>query len=98
MSVSYKTLFLRYPETLKVNLTAGANKIYPKSLIHYPCCRDQKCYTRLEDGTAAEGIVKEQVHTLTILRETGKCKRRTKVYEPVNIELSVSCNCLYAPV
>ena len=81
---------------MKVKVADGGRQIYPRILDHQACCPNQKCYTRLEDGGFAEGIVKEQNKTTIILRDSGKCRHSQKIYKPVKVELSISCNCLYS--
>ena len=79
----------------------GANKIYPPTIQNFPCCPNQKCSVRLDNGDSAEGIIKEQFLTRIILRETNdtdSCLDGRKAYEKIKVKVAISCNCLYAPI
>lgn len=66
---SFSVFLLRYSLTL----AASDIHIYPSSIEHKPCCPEQECVTKIENGTAV-GAVREQLSTIIIL-EGSKCKQ-----------------------
>ena len=93
---SVLTSYFFWYDRYNVTLESSDVDIYPTKLTTHPCCPNQKCYTRLENGDPARGDVKELETARIILRDTGKCNRHgTKVFKPVKVKISISCHCRY---